>query len=104
MYTRYVVMHFGSSYINVEELEQTPTDSTDSVEVYALADGPDVEDETELALLHDLVRPLRLVFVGADTAKRLAEAYGGDWIEDTANVPNDLLRIWELTSRRADST
>jgi hypothetical protein len=56
-----------------------------------------VEDQVELALLTDLVRPLKLSFIGGDVAKRLAEAYFGSWIEDTPMVNDDLLAFWGIT-------
>jgi hypothetical protein len=47
-----------------------------------------------MALLNDLIRPLKLAFVGGDLAKRLATAYYGTWIEDTPSVSEDLLAFW----------
>ena len=96
MFTRYIAMHFDSAHISIEKLKERPTDSTDEVEVHPLLDGPDLEDQVELALLNDLVRPLRLVFVGGDLAKRLAKAYSGTWIEDTPSINDDLLAFWGL--------
>ena len=63
------------------------------VEVYHV-DGPDIEYEVDMALLNDLVSPCKLAFVGGVTAKRLATAYYGTWIEDTPSVNEDLLAFW----------
>ena len=63
------------------------------VEVYYV-DGPDIELQVDMALLNDLIRPLKLAFVGGDLAKRLATAYYGTWIEDTPSVSEDLLAFW----------
>jgi hypothetical protein len=94
MFTRYVAMHFESANINPEKLKSKLTDSSDEVEVYPLSDGPDVEDQVEFALLTDLVRPLKLAFVGGDVAKRLAAAYFGMWVKDTPAVNDELLAFW----------
>jgi len=63
------------------------------VEIYRV-DGPDLEDQIEMALLTDLITPCKLAFVGGDLAKRLATAYYGTWIEDTPSVNEDLLAFW----------
>ena len=47
-----------------------------------------------MALLNDMIRPLKLAFVGGDLAKRLATAYDGTWIEDTSSAIEDLLAFW----------
>jgi hypothetical protein len=39
-----------------------------------------------MALLNDLIRPLKLAFVGGDLAKRLATAYYGTWILRTRHL------------------
>ena len=63
------------------------------VEVYYV-DGPDIEHQVDMALLNDMIIPCKLAFVGGDTAKHLAEAYFGTWIEDTPSVSEDLLAFW----------
>jgi hypothetical protein len=63
------------------------------VEVYYV-DGPDIELQVDMTLLNDLIRPLKLAFVGGDLAKRLATAYYGTWIEHTPSVNEDLLAFW----------
>src|ERR1035438_5181114 len=65
------------------------------VEVYYV-DGPDIELQVDMALLNDLILPLKLAFVGGKTAKRLATAYYGTWIEDTPSVSEDLLAFWGI--------
>jgi hypothetical protein len=39
---------------------------------------------------------LKLAFVGGKTAKRLATAYYGTWIEDTPSVSEGFLAFWGL--------
>jgi hypothetical protein len=86
---RYILMDFGSvDRSSLERLKDRP-----DVEVYRL-DGPDFEDQVDMALLNDLILPLKLTFVGGDLAKRLATAYYGTWIEDTPSVSEDLLAFW----------
>jgi hypothetical protein len=88
---RYILMYFGSvDRPSLERLKDRP-----DVEVYRL-DGPDFEDQVDMALLNDLILPLKLAFVGGKTAKRLATAYYGTWIEDTASVSEDLLAFWGI--------
>ena len=88
---RHIAMYFGSiDRPDLERLKDRP-----DVEVYRL-DGPDIEDQIDMALLNDLVTPLKLAFVGGDLAKRLATAYYGTWIEDTPSVHEDLLAFWDL--------
>src|ERR1017187_4404826 len=76
---RYILMYFGS--VDRPSLER-------------LKDGPDFEDQVDMALLNDLILPLKLAFVGGKTAKRLATAYYGTWIEDTPSAIEDLLAFW----------
>jgi hypothetical protein len=89
MSVRYIAIHFGSANIDARRFNDHP-----GVELYRVSDGPDVEDQVELALLNDLVVPLALAVVGGETAKRLATAYYGTWIEDTPSVNEDLLAFW----------
>ena len=86
---RYILMYSGSvDRPSLERLKDRP-----DVEVHRL-DGPDFEDQVDMALLNDLIRPLKLAFVGGDLAKRLATAYDGTWIEDTPSAIEDLLVFW----------
>ena len=88
---RYILMYFGSvDRPSLERLKDRP-----DVEVYRL-DGPDFEDQVDMALLNDLILPLKLAFVGGKTAKRLATAYYGTWIEDTPSVSEGFLAFWGL--------
>ena len=86
---RYILMYFGS--VDRPSLERLQ-DRRD-VEVYRV-DGPDIELQVDMALLNDMIRPLKLAFVGGDLAKRLATAYDGTWIEDTPSAIEDLLAFW----------
>ena len=86
---RYILMYFGS--VDRPSLERLQ-DRRD-VEVYRV-DGPDIELQVDMALLNDMIRPLKLAFVGGDLAKRLATAYDGTWIEDTSSAIEDLLAFW----------
>ena len=86
---RYILMYFGS--VDRPSLERLQ-DRRD-VEVYRV-DGPDIELQVDMALLNDMIRPLKLAFVGGDLAKRLATAYYGMWIEDTSSAIEDLLAFW----------
>jgi hypothetical protein len=86
---RHIAMYFGSvGRPLLERLKDRP-----DVEVYRL-NGPDFEDQIEMALLNDLIIPCKLPFVGGDLAKRLATAYYGTWIEDTPSAIEDLLAFW----------
>jgi hypothetical protein len=59
---RYILMYFGSvDRPSWERLKDRP-----DVEVYRL-DGPDFEDQVDMALLNDLILPLKLAFVGGET-------------------------------------
>jgi hypothetical protein len=49
-----------------------------------------------MALLNDLVTPLKLAFVGGDDAKQLDGQYGGVWIADSPTVEQDLEGLWGL--------
>jgi hypothetical protein len=49
-----------------------------------------------MALLDDLETPCELVFVGGDPAKRLAQTYHGQWIQNTPTLEDDLRRFWDL--------
>jgi hypothetical protein len=86
---RYIAIYFGPNiHPSLERMKDRP-----GVEIYRV-DGPDLEDQIEMALLNDLITPLKLAFVGGDTAKHLAEAYFGTWIEDTPSVNDELLAFW----------
>jgi hypothetical protein len=82
-------MYVGS--VDRPSLEQLENRS--DVEVYYV-DGPDIELQVDMELLNDMIRPLKLAFVGGDLAKRLATAYDGTWIEDTPSAIEDLLAFW----------
>ena len=89
---RYIAMYFGSvDRRDLERLKDRP-----DVEVYRLQPGLDLEDQIELAFLNDLIRPLKLAFVGGERAKEFDGHYGGVWIADSATVEKDLLRFWGL--------
>ena len=85
---RYILMYVGS--VDRPSLEQLK--GRFDVEVYRLS-GPDFKDQIELALLNDLIRPLKLAFVGGEEAKHFDGQYGAVWIPDGANVEADLLRF-----------
>src|ERR1019366_3075074 len=86
---RYILMYFGSvDRPSLERLKDRP-----DVEVYRLH-GPDFEDQDDRALLNELIRPLELAFVGGKTAKALAMADYGTWIEEAASAIEDLLGFW----------
>lgn len=75
---------------SLERLKDLP-----DVEVYRL-DGPDLEDQIEMALLNDLITPLALAFVGGVEAKPFDGQYGGVWMPDGNKVEGELLRFWGL--------
>ena len=62
------------------------------VEVYHVAN----DDDVEMALLNDLITPLKLAFVGGDAPKTFAKEYGGVWIADGPDAEGELLRLWDL--------
>ena len=86
MSTRNIAICCGTS--RLKGLENLP-----GVEIYVV-DGPDIENQVDMALLNDLISPCKLAFVGGDLAKRLATAYYATWIEDTESVNEDLLAFW----------
>ena len=91
---RYILIYIGSvERPSLERMRVWP-----DVEVYRLHPGPDLEDQIEMALLNDLITPLKLAFVGGDDAKQFDGQYGGVWLPDRPNVEEDLCRIWELAS------
>ena len=90
MNTRNIAFYFASSSLISEKLKAHP-----GVEL-CLIDGPNIEDQIDMALLNDLHCPVKLAFVGGELAKRLATAYSGTWIEDTSSVNDDLLAFWEV--------
>lgn len=86
---RYIAIYFGPNVRpSLERMKDRP-----GVEIYRV-DGLDLEDQIEMALLNDLIAPLKLALVGGNTAKRLATAYFGTWIEDTPSVNDELLAFW----------
>jgi hypothetical protein len=88
---RYIAIYFGPNiHPSLERMKDRP-----DVEIYRV-DGPDFEDQIEMALLNDLVTPLKLAFVGGEDAKEFDGQYEGLWIEDRPNVEADLLRYWHL--------
>jgi hypothetical protein len=88
---RYIAFYFGSvDRPALEKLKDRP-----GIEIYRV-DGPDFQDEIEMALLNDLHCPVKLAFVGGDEADAFAKDYGGVWIADAATVRADLLRFWGL--------
>jgi hypothetical protein len=89
---RYILMYFGLvDRPSFERLKDCP-----NVELYGL-NGPDFENEIEMALLNNLETPVKLAFVsGGEEAKRFDGQYGGVWIPDGPNVEADLLRLWGL--------
>ena len=87
---RHIVMYFGS----VDRPSLKRFKDRLNVEVYRL-DGPDLEDQIELAL-YDLETPLKLAYVGGEEAKQFDGQYGGVWIPDGPNVEAGLLRSWGL--------
>ena len=88
---RYICFYFGS--VDRPSLERLKDRSR--VEVYRL-DGPNFEDQIDMALLTNMETPCKLAFVGGDEAKSFAKLYGGVWIPDGPNVEADLLRFWGL--------
>lgn len=62
-------------------------------EVYRI-DGPDLENQIDMALLNDLVVPLKLAFVVGEIAKHYAEVYHGTWIEDGPNATARIVQFW----------
>jgi hypothetical protein len=89
---RYIIMYSGLvDRRDLEHLKDRP-----AVEVYRLHPGLDQEDQVEMALLNDLVTPLKLAFVGGDDAKQLDGQYGGVWIADSPTVEQDLEGLWGL--------
>ena len=87
---QYILIYIGSvERPSLERMRARP-----DVEVYRRHPGPDLEDQIEMALLNDLVLPLKPAFVGCDEAKTFAKEYGGVWIFDSATVELDLLRFW----------
>src|ERR1017187_3813856 len=87
---RYIVLYFGS--VDRPDLERLKDRL--NVEVYRL-DGPDLEDQIELALLNDLEAPLKLAYVGGEEAKQFDGQYSGVWVPDGPDVEADLQRLWE---------
>ena len=67
MRTRYVAILLGAVNIDVEKLKGYP-----GVAVYRI-DGPETEHKIEMALLNNLVVPLKFIFVGAG-AKHFARS------------------------------
>jgi hypothetical protein len=88
--TRYIAIFVESSNVTPERLKVHP-----NVELY-FVEGPDAENEIDMALLNDLVCPIELAFVGGAAAKAFAASYGSTWIENTPTVENDLLRFWGI--------
>ena len=88
---RYILMYFDS--VDRQSLERLK--DRRNVEVYRL-DGPDFEDQIELALLNDLILPLKLAYVGGETARQFDGQYGGVWVPDGPTVEEDLCRFWGL--------
>ena len=87
---RYILIYIGSvERPSLERMRAWP-----DVEVYRRHTGPDLEDQIEMALLNDLVLPLKLAFAGCDEAKTFAKEYGGVWIADGPDVEGELLRFW----------
>jgi hypothetical protein len=95
MRTRYIAILVGTeSDIVTERLKVRP-----DVEVYRI-DGPNPEHQTheiEMALLNDLVIPIRLCFVGGEDARHYAEMYRGTWIKDGPSAVGDILRCWSIS-------
>ena len=92
MTIRHIVLILGSSSeISDESLSAYP-----GIEVYRI-DGPDAENQIEMALLNDLVTPIQLAFVGGEDARRFAELYNGTWIEDGSAAEEELRRFRVLT-------
>jgi len=90
---RYIALYFGSvDRPALEKLKDRP-----GIEIYRV-DGPDLENEIEMALLNDLHCPVKLAFLGGDVAKSMANLYGGTWIADGQKVNDDLLRFWQLSA------
>jgi hypothetical protein len=95
---RYILMYFASGdRPELDSMRDRP-----DVEVYRLRPGPDLEDQIDMALLNDLITPLKLAFVGGDEAKTFANEYGGVWIPDGPTVEADVRRFWDLAP--ADQT
>ncbi len=88
--TRHVVIEVGSRGFDAAKLMHV-----DGLEVYH-ADGPETEDQIDMALLNDLVRPIKLVFVGDDGVRLRAERYHADWIRCSPAAVCDILRIWQM--------
>lgn len=89
--TRYIAIIVGTATsIDPERLR-----SDSGVEVYQV-DGPDAEHNIDMALLNDLVRPVKLVFVGGEDARFYAELYHAFWTEDGPNAVAEVLRCWDM--------
>jgi hypothetical protein len=90
MMTRHIAIPCGAVNIHLEKLKGCP-----GVEVYRI-DGPDAENQVEMALLNDLVTPLKLACVGSEDGRRFAEMYNGTWVEEGPSAVADVLRHWGI--------
>jgi len=88
---RYIIMYFGP--VDRPDLERLK-DRLD-VEVYRI-DGADLEHEIEMALLNNLITPLKLSYVGGDEAEKFDGEYSGVWMPDRPTLETDLIRLWGL--------
>lgn len=92
MNNRHVIIQVGGTGFDSAKPMDHP-----KVEFYRI-DGPDTEHKIDMALLNDLVVPLKLVFVGGEEARRFAELYHADWIESGPTAVGNILRMWEFGS------
>jgi hypothetical protein len=89
----------GCQHLNIETLRhQFDAEAEEHLSLEVYTDAL-TEDDVELALLNDFVRPLELAFVGGKLAKMFAAKYGDIWIEDTPKINEELLRFWGILPR-----
>jgi hypothetical protein len=86
--SRHVIIEIGDRVLDASKLRHVP-----GIEVYH-ANGPETEDQIDIALLNDLVMPLKLVFVGDEGVRLFAEEYHADWIQCSPTAVDDILRTW----------
>ena len=90
MCDRYIAIYFEPSYVDPEKLRVHP-----NVEIYVVG-TENAEHKIEMALLNDLIRPLKLAIIGSDLAKRMADLYMGTYIEAGPFVEHEVIRFWGL--------
>lgn len=95
--TRFIAMILDVRYdVDFDKLKELNPDWVEIYHIDVHTTAAQIEDEIDMALLNDLICPVRLAFVGEDLAKDFAKRYYGTWIADSPNAEEELLKFWEI--------